>query len=444
MNCPEFCNLIPELLDHACELQTANRMLQHAKGCSECARELEASKQALAAATPSPKLTASPRFTENTMKRIMEMETASSQIKSSASFRLSNRLWQYALGAAAIVAIVLTFTFAGGPTVGFAQVVGKLAAAHAFSFTALTTIDKLGEMKMTFSYMEPGKMRMEMGGKTTTILDSGQHKGLLLNHDEKNYLEIDLSNTPVSAAVVSEMNHMETLRNLVHSAGEPTEVREENGRKLQGFRATMAPVTYLIWADAKTGDIVKAEYEMSEPVTGKGVLSDFKFDSPADETLFDLRPPEDYKPMLPSGVAITPPSEESFVKFLRMYATEFGDNHFPRSMDAVEIMRKLMGDAHELAKLPEAQRMAKIFDRIGGSTFARTFLPENDFHYQGAGVALGTAGTPICWYKPWGSTTYRVIYGDLTVKDVPPDQAPKPALKATAQDLPQDQIPVSK
>ena len=424
MNCPEFQDMIPELLDQACEPQTANLMLQHAAQCSECARELEESKQALAAVTPSPKLTASPRFTENAMKRIMELETTSPQIQSSSNSRPSNRLWQYALGAAAMIAIVLTFTFAGGPTVGFAQVVGKLATARAFSFTALTTIDKVGEMKMNFFFMEPGKMRMEMGRAMTTIWDSSQHKGLLLNHDRKDYVEMDLSDPSANAAAASQMNQVEMLRNLVNTAGEPTEVRQENGRKLQGYRAKMGQVTYLIWADAKSGDIVKAEYEMSEPVAGKGVLSDFKFDAHPDETLFDVRPPNGYKAMLPSAVPVSMPSEEGFLKFLRMYATEFGENSFPPSLNQMEIMKKIMGDKGELGKLPKEQLFTKIYDRISGLSFPQLFVQTNDFHYQGSGVTLGTAATPICWYKPTGSTTYRVIYGDLTVKDVPADQIP--------------------
>lgn len=40
------------------------------------------------------------------------------------------------------------------------------------------------------------------------------------------------------------------------------------------------------------------------------------------------------------------------------------------------------------------------------------------FHYAGKGVAKGQAETPVLWYRPKDSTTYRVIDADLTVRDV--------------------------
>ena len=49
---------------------------------------------------------------------------------------------------------------------------------------------------------------------------------------------------------------------------------------------------------------------------------------------------------------------------------------------------------------------------------------ENDWHYTGGGVALGDAETPIFWYKPNGAETYRVIYGDLSIRDVASDDLP--------------------
>jgi hypothetical protein len=36
------------------------------------------------------------------------------------------------------------------------------------------------------------------------------------------------------------------------------------------------------------------------------------------------------------------------------------------------------------------------------------------------GKKLG-GSDPVCWWKPEGSETYRVVYEDLTVVDVEPD-----------------------
>jgi hypothetical protein len=49
----------------------------------------------------------------------------------------------------------------------------------------------------------------------------------------------------------------------------------------------------------------------------------------------------------------------------------------------------------------------------------------NDRHYAGNGVKVGEADKAIFWYLPEGSGAYRVIYGDLSVKDVAEENLPK-------------------
>ena len=57
--------------------------------------------------------------------------------------------------------------------------------------------------------------------------------------------------------------------------------------------------------------------------------------------------------------------------------------------------------------------------------FLMLLKPECDWHYAGRGVQLGDGNTAIVWYRPVGSETYRVIYGDLSVEDVLPGDLPE-------------------
>ena len=59
-----------------------------------------------------------------------------------------------------------------------------------------------------------------------------------------------------------------------------------------------------------------------------------------------------------------------------------------------------------------------------GLLFVFTLPSEADYHYAGKGVSLGAAEKPIFWYRPKDAKQGRVIYGDLSVKDVPLDQLP--------------------
>ena len=45
--------------------------------------------------------------------------------------------------------------------------------------------------------------------------------------------------------------------------------------------------------------------------------------------------------------------------------------------------------------------------------------------YGGRGVRVGEADTPIFWYRPKESETYHVIYGDLHVENVDPEDLPE-------------------
>ena len=44
----------------------------------------------------------------------------------------------------------------------------------------------------------------------------------------------------------------------------------------------------------------------------------------------------------------------------------------------------------------------------------------------GKGVKLGDVNTAIFWYRPAGSQTYHVIYGDLSIKDAAEADLPRP------------------
>jgi hypothetical protein len=67
-----------------------------------------------------------------------------------------------------------------------------------------------------------------------------------------------------------------------------------------------------------------------------------------------------------------------------------------------------------------------------GVMFANELPPSADAHYAGKGVKLGTADKAVFWYRPKDAKKYRVIYGDLSVREA--DAAPN---VAGAQALPE-------
>jgi len=51
---------------------------------------------------------------------------------------------------------------------------------------------------------------------------------------------------------------------------------------------------------------------------------------------------------------------------------------------------------------------------------------ENSFRYLGKGVRFGDAESIVCWYQLKGAQNYRVVYGDLRVRDVASEDLPLP------------------
>ena len=77
---------------------------------------------------------------------------------------------------------------------------------------------------------------------------------------------------------------------------------------------------------------------------------------------------------------------------------------------------------------PSQDEINKYFDSVLSvlsGRFQEVLAEMTDWHYAGQGVKLGDAKTAILWYRPNGSEKYRAIYGDLSAKDVKPENLPK-------------------
>jgi hypothetical protein len=74
--------------------------------------------------------------------------------------------------------------------------------------------------------------------------------------------------------------------------------------------------------------------------------------------------------------------------------------------------------------LTEEEMMQMPIKFARGMLFLQIYEASGQWHYAGADVELSDADTPIFWYLPKDSETYRVIYGDLSAEDVAPKNLP--------------------
>ena len=101
-----------------------------------------------------------------------------------------------------------------------------------------------------------------------------------------------------------------------------------------------------------------------------------------------------------------------------MWAEIILDGVFPKDLSGQVYVDDVKRNRKKFVKLQKHEKLELGLKLAPGFIFVQLLKAENDWHYAGKDVKLGDGNSPVCWYKPTGSQTYRVIYGDLSVKDV--------------------------
>jgi len=220
---------------------------------------------------------------------------------------------------------------------------------------------------------------------------------------------------------------IERLRNLPAQADTALGHREIEGRMLDGFEVRREGATTRVWIDSKTGQLVRAELEFAGAPGMNTILSDFQLDVALPDSFFALEPPEGYTPVEVSA-DVSQVAEEDFVEFLHLWSNWTVDASFPPTVNGPDIAKIAVQMARErkfvgpFAPAYGAERQPQVMYQ--GMVFIGR-LSAGTWRYAGQNVSFGDATTPIFWYQPQGSPTWRVIYADLHVADVEPRNLPK-------------------
>jgi outer membrane lipoprotein-sorting protein len=205
--------------------------------------------------------------------------------------------------------------------------------------------------------------------------------------------------------------------------GEVQELGEKrvDGRTLVGFRLSTPGQLTTIWGDAKTGRPDRIEAVSAGPVRTEVVFSDIQFDLPLEASLFDTEPPEGYK-RIEAEFNVARPEEKDFVAALDRL-TDMSGGEFPGGFDAASLASAFAKMALKNPPKPDQsdeamkQLMAQSVE-IGRGLYFATQLPRDaDAHYAGGKVKRDGPKIAVFWYKPVGSSSYRVVSNDLSVTE---------------------------
>jgi hypothetical protein len=159
---------------------------------------------------------------------------------------------------------------------------------------------------------------------------------------------------------------------------------------------------------------------------------DIVFDVELGDSLFLLEPPDGY--VLDNWVPPPLPqiAEKDIIDYLAI-AAEFNKKTFPDQVDFQFDNPKLVWLWFNVAKTVVEQKFVETQERFlkyGPGAPVHPFIKdnteENSFRYLGKGIKLGDKNQIVCWYKLKGAASYRVVYGDLSVKDLAPAALPLP------------------
>jgi outer membrane lipoprotein-sorting protein len=282
-------------------------------------------------------------------------------------------------------------------------------------------------------YAEPVRMRqIAQSNNAIVISDFQRGKIVTLMPSQNKAFVIEMENMPDEDQGKSNMfreirRHLQEAQNTEDESVQFLGEKKIDGLTVIGYHVQRPAVDITVWADPQT----KLPVEMtstSGPTTY--TMTDIVFDVELDESLFSLEIPDGYT-VQTIQVDASEPKEKDLLDMFRIWI-EHMDGNLPSVLDmnaSMEFVRYQRKKMKEEGREPSEESMLEMQKTImkmsRGGMFVQMLTADSDWHYTGEDVKFGDAGTPIFWYRPQGSETYRVIYGDLSVQDVTQENLPE-------------------
>ncbi len=277
-------------------------------------------------------------------------------------------------------------------------------------------------MKAEALFLAPARFRQTLP-ELITVSDMQVGKITTMRPEQKTAVVVNLvgrGEMRGSIDIFDRLRKMLDDKTRTDEAFQPIGEKEINGRRALGFREETPFAMLTIWGDPETGLPLRIETVMSGTPRMEVTWTDFELNIDLDESLFDTTPPADYK-VQEFEMDASPYKEQDLIETFRL-ASEISDGTFPDSIDAAASQQLMVKSVRSRKDATDEQVMEKFMElgaKIGrGFSFVERLPKSADAHYAGQGVKRDTPDTPIFWYRPEGAKTYRVVYADLTIRDV--------------------------
>jgi len=432
MNCTECKELLVAYVEGLLDDSQKQTLAEHLKNCPACQAEADELTGLQERLVRNGKTVAQSDLENGVMNQIVREQNIRLKAAAKATEALKTRrilmkspMTKIAAAAVILIAVVLIGINPFGSSVTWAQVIEPILNAKIVIFDMILGTDDTGVV--SHEIVIGSRMRKTMSNmpNMTMIIDTDNAKLLGLDNDAKTAVYVDITGDLGDR----HRSYIKFVRQIIHQLqdGQVEELGEQtiDGQKAILFVGKGQNEEVRIWADPETAHPIRIEAQIGQEFSF--TMKNFEFNAAIDESLVSMNVPEGFT-LQKTDIALGNASEEDFVESLRIWAEIIGDGTFP----AVIGSQSAMSDMPTLVQKVDAMQITEEQGTQIGMSFARGLMfhqmMENQggqWHYAGAGVKLGDASKPIFWYQPQNATTYRVIYGDLSVKDVAAENLPK-------------------
>jgi hypothetical protein len=429
MNCAECKEILVAYLEGLLAEDQKQAVTDHLKDCRSCRDELKQLTSLQERLVSNGRVVAQSDLENDVMNLIVREQNVRLKAAQKATAGLKLRriimkssITRLAAAAAVLIVAALCFHYMMAPSVTFADVIEPIINARTVILDMLVGDEETSPLMHEIVVGSRVRRTLSNMEHVTQIIDLESSKMLALDDKDKTAVYIDITG-PVGEGTRIYVEFLQ--RELVKLKDNYEELGEQeiDGQKAIGFAATgQNNEEVKVWADPKTALPIRVELRVGQFFA---IMKNFQFDVPVDDSLVSMEVPPGYA-LHQTTFDLTKATEQDFIEGLRIW-TKVHDGMFPEALSTEVTMKKAPMLSEKLAQLnlPEEKIGRMMMTYVRGMLFLQMLERQSPFQYAGNGVKLGEADKAIFWYQPKGSETWRVIYGDLSVRDVAQENLPK-------------------
>ncbi len=434
MNCAECKEILVAYLEGLLAESQKQAVTDHLKDCHSCQAELKQLTSLRERLVSNGRVVAQSDLENDVMNQIVREQNLRLKTAGKAGAGLKLRriimkspVTKMSAAAVIIIAVLVGMHFVGNPfaaTVTFAEVIEPILNARTVILDMLVGDEETSPLMHETVVGSRIRRTISNLPNMTSIIDLESAKILALDTEEKTAAYIDIQGRLQEGT----RNYIEFVRKVLMELKDSPDVeelgeQEIDGQKAIGFAARGPNEEVKIWADPHTTLPIRVELRLGQLFV---IMKNFKFDVLVDDSLVSMDVPEGYT-LEQTEVDFTGATEQDFIESLRIWADVLMDGKFPEAIGTENTMKQvpLLGEKLAPLDLQDDEKKQLGMKFIRGMMFLQIYERQGKWHYAGQGVKLGEADKAIFWYQPEGWESWRIIYGDLRVEDVSPEDLPK-------------------